>query len=105
MARRQNTPAAAQNPYQQPIPPLARDQALAEAPGEPPVRRHQSHPQAEEKRRAHSDEPIDPFAPTGIGVGSFDIYPSVELLGGYDSNPNATEGGEGAAVYTVAART
>ena len=53
------------------------------------------------KRRAHPDEPIDPFAPTGIGVGAFDIYPSVELLGGYDSNPNSTEGGEGAAVYTV----
>ena len=98
----ENTPAAAQNPYQQPIPPLAGDQALAEAPGEPPVTRINPIRKPKKKRRAHSDEPTDPFAPTGIHAGSFEIYPAVELLGGYDSNPNATESGDGAAVYTVA---
>ena len=97
-----NTATAPQDPYQQPIPPLAADQARAEAPGQPPVTRINPIRKPKKKRRAHSDEPTDPFAPTGIRAGSFEIYPAIELLGGYDSNPNATEGGDGAAVYTIA---
>ncbi len=90
------------SPYQQPIPPLASD-AFAQAPGHPPVpdigpiRR-----KPKKKLRAHPDEPIDPFAPTGIRAGSFDIYPAIELLGGYDSNPNQAGDGKGAALYTIA---
>jgi hypothetical protein len=35
--------------------------------------------------------PEDPFAPTGIGVGSFLFRPALELTGGYDSNvPRST---------------
>ena len=97
-----NTATAPQDPYQQPIPPLAADQARAEAPGQPPVTRINPIRKPKIKRRPHSDEPTDPFAPTGIRAGSFEIYPAIELLGGYDSNPNATEGGDGTAVYTIA---
>jgi len=97
-----STPTAAQNPYQQPIPPLSGDQAFAEAPGQPPVTRINPIRKPTKKRRPHPDEPTDPFAPAGIRAGAFDIYPAIEVLGGYDSNPNATEGGDGAAIYTVA---
>ena len=99
-----NTSAAAQNVsrYQQPIPPLSGDQAFAEAPGQPPVPSITPIRKSKKKRRAHPDEPTDPFAPTGVRVGTFDVYPAIELLGGYESNPTATEGGAGAAVYTVA---
>ncbi len=94
------TPPQDISPYQQPIPPLAGD-ALAQAPGQPPVSVI-SPIRKPKKRNAHPDEPIDPYAPVGLHAGAFDIYPAVELLGGYSSNPNAVEGGDGAAVYTVA---
>ncbi len=98
-----NAATAAQNPYQQPIPPLtSADEARAEAPGEPPVRTIRPIRKGTKKRLAHPDEPTDPFAPAGVGVGAFDVYPAIELRGGYDSNPNATEGGDGAAVYSIA---
>jgi hypothetical protein len=99
-----NAPTTAQNasPYQQPIPPLSGDQAFAEAPGEPPVSPINPIRKPKKKNRAHPDEPTDPFAPAGIRLGSFDIYPAIEVLGGYDSNPTASDGGNGAAIYTVA---
>ena len=96
------TQPAAQDisPYQQPIPPLAGD-ALAQAPGQPPVQ-DISPIRKPKKRNAHPDEPTDPYAPAGLRAGSFDVFPAVEMLGGYNSNPNAVEGGDGAAVYTIA---
>ncbi|MEJ2625613.1 MAG: outer membrane beta-barrel protein [Pseudolabrys sp.] len=97
-----NTATAPQNPYQQPIPPLPAEQARAEAPGQPPVTRINPIRTRTKKRRPHPDEPTDPFAPTGIHAGSFEVFPAIEVLGGYDSNPNSTDGGKGAAVYTVA---
>jgi hypothetical protein len=94
------TPPQDISPYQQPIPPLGSD-ARAEAPGQPPV--SVISPIAKsKKRRARPDGPIDPYDPIGLRAGSFDIYPAVEILGGYNSNPNAVEGGDGAAVYTIA---
>ena len=53
------------------------------------------------KPKAHI-EPEDPFAPVGIRAGAFDLYPAVEFIGGYSSNPGQTSGGPGAALYTVA---
>ena len=53
------------------------------------------------KRRAHV-EPEDPYAQLGIRAGAFDIYPAIELIGGYASNPGAEPDPHGAALYTVA---
>ena len=71
----------------------------AGAPGAPPV---QIGPirTLPKKRAAHS-EPDDPYAQLGIGVGSFDLYPAVELIGGYDTNPGHEPGGRAAWFYTV----
>jgi hypothetical protein len=88
------------SPYQVPPPALA-DAALAQAPGAPPVEGVSPIEKPLKKRKAHS-EPPDPYAPLGIRAGAFDLYPSVEFLGGYDSNPGQTSGGKGAALYTVA---
>ena len=89
------------SPYQQPVPPLA-GRALAQAPGQPPVPDIGPIRRKPKKRKAHPDEPVDPYAPTGIDAGSFDIYPAIELLGGYNTNPNQVEHGKGAALYTIA---
>ena len=35
-------------------------------------------------------------------AGAFTVYPAVELIGGYDTNPSRTGGGSGAKVYSVA---
>ncbi|MGZ5897110.1 MAG: outer membrane beta-barrel protein [Xanthobacteraceae bacterium] len=37
---------------------------------------------------------IDPFAPLGVRAGAFVLFPSVELSGGYDSNPLRLRSGE-----------
>ncbi len=88
------------SPYQQPIPPLG-GEARAEAPGQPPVTVI-SPIGRPKKRNAYPDLPINPYDPVGIRTGSFDIYPAIELSGGYDSNPKQVEGGDGSAVYTIA---
>lgn len=74
--------------------------ASAGAPGAPPV---QIGPirTPPRKRAAHS-EPDDPYAPLGIRAGAFDLYPAVELIGGYDTNPGHEPGGRAAWFYTVA---
>jgi hypothetical protein len=53
------------------------------------------------KHAAHS-EPDDPYAPLGIRAGAFDLYPAVELIGGYDTNPGHEPSGRAAWFYTVA---
>ena len=53
------------------------------------------------KRRAHV-EPPDPYERLGIRAGGFDLYPALELIGGYASNPGAEPNPHGAALYTVA---
>lgn len=89
------------SPYQQPIPPLPSD--VAGTPGAPPVGAIGPVRKLPTKRnKAHPDEPIDPYAPAGIHAGAFDIYPAIEFIGGYDTNPGQTQGGKGAALYTVA---
>lgn len=72
----------------------------AGAPGAPPV---QIGPirKFPKKRKPHS-EPDDPYAPLGIRTGAFDLYPAVELIGGYDTNPGHEPGGPGARFYTIA---
>ena len=105
-------PAVPVSPYQIPIPPLGTaaanaaispNSSLAVAPGSPgappvdigPIRKPP-------KKRAHPDIPEDPYAPLGVRVGSFDLFPAVELIGGYNTNPGATPGGRAAWLYTLA---
>jgi hypothetical protein len=59
------------------------------------VRRLPPHRPAEEE---------DPHAPVGLRVGSFDVKPSAEISGGYDSNPFRAAGGPGSHFTVVAAK-
>ncbi len=70
---------------------------------------------APKKRKAHT-EPDDPYAPLGVRAGAFTLFPAVELIGGYDTNPGACarrrgrralyrRAGIAGAVELVAART
>jgi len=93
------TPPPPPSRYQQPVPPLG-SSALAAAPGTPPVEYGPIH-KPPKKRKAHPDEPTDPYAPLGLRTGSFVIYPAVELSGGYSSNPTGSPNGKGAALYSV----
>jgi hypothetical protein len=53
------------------------------------------------KRKAHS-EPDDPYAPLGVHAGSFLLYPAIDLIGGYDTNPARAPSAKGATLYSVA---
>ena len=59
--------------------------AYAQAPGTPPVELGPIR-KPPKKRKAHS-EPDDPYAPLGVRVGAFTLFPAIELIGGYDTNP------------------
>jgi hypothetical protein len=95
------------SPYQQPIPALP-GEPLAAAPGDPNAAATGTPPvefgpiRKPKKRRAHPDEPIDPYEQLGIRSGAFIFYPAIEFIGGYDSNPERVENGRGAALATVA---
>ena len=85
------------SPYQKPA---AAGAAYAQAPGTPPVELGPIR-KPPKKHKAHS-EPDDPYAPLGERVGAFTLFPAIELIGGYDTNPARTPGGGGASLYTVA---
>jgi hypothetical protein len=51
------------------------------------------------RRRAVDDKPFDPV---GIAAGSFRIYPAIEFIGGYDSNPARSMTGSGSWFTSVA---
>jgi len=88
------------SPYQTPPPDDANSALAAAPPGTPPVEPiEQIRPP--KKRKAHS-EPDDPYAPLGIRAGAFDLFPAVELSGGYTTNPAGSADAKGAAVYSVA---
>ncbi len=74
--------------------------AYAQAPGTPPVELGPIR-QPPKKRKAHT-EPDDPYAPLGMHAGAFTLFPAIELIGGYDTNPARVPGGQGASLYTVA---
>jgi len=52
------------------------------------------------KQKAHT-EPEDPYAPLGIRVGAFDLFPAVDLIGGYNSDPGQVPNGKAAWFYTA----
>jgi hypothetical protein len=93
----------AQSPYQKPIPALPAPTqsasgiytaATSRPPDIGPIRRPPP------KRKAHA-EPEDPYAPLGIRAGAFDFFPAVELLAGYNTNPEQSQPAKGAAFYTI----
>ena len=86
------------SPYQKPA--TARASGAYTAPGNPPVELGPIR-RPSKKRKAHV-EPDDPYAPLGLRSGAFTFYPAIELIGGYDSNPAHTAGGQGATLYTLA---
>jgi hypothetical protein len=92
-------PAPAISPYQKPFQ-ASGNRAYASAPGAPPVEIGPIR-KPPPKRRAHS-EPDDPYAPLGVQTGSFLLYPAIEVIGGYDSNPSRAPNAKGAALYSIA---
>lgn len=90
-------PAAAVSPYQKPF---QASGAYAAAPGAPPVEIGPIRKQPA-KRKAHS-EPDDPYAPLGVHAGSFLLFPAIEVIGGYDTNPARGASAKGATLYSVA---
>jgi len=90
------------SPYQTPAKtsPATGGGAYAQAPGMPavvppgPIRRPPP------KRKAR--DPDDPYAPLGLRAGAFDLFPAIELVGGYDTNPGRSPNAQGASLYTVA---
>lgn len=89
-------PVAA-SPYQTP----AKDGqgAYAQAPGAPAVTTIGPIRRPLPKRRRPDLE--DPYAPLGLRAGSFDLFPAVELIGGYDTNPGRSASPKGASLYTI----
>src|SRR5690242_9642502 len=75
-------------------------QAPAAPPGTPPVVIGPIR-KLPPKRKAHV-EPPDPYEQLGIRAGAFDLYPALELIGGYATNPGAEPDPHGAALYTIA---
>ncbi len=101
-ARAQATPAGeppplAISPYQMPIAPAAKT-AMASTNGAPPV---EIGPIRKPPKKRKRDEDDDPYAQLGLPAGAFTLYPAVELIGGYDSNPGQSNNAKGASLYSV----
>ncbi|MCX7296777.1 MAG: outer membrane beta-barrel protein [Hyphomicrobiales bacterium] len=90
------TPALAISPYQKPFQASGTGVYAPAPPFESgPIRKPVP------KRKAHS-EPDDPYAPLGVHAGSFLLYPAIEAIGGYDTNPARAPSAKGATLYSVA---
>lgn len=99
-----SAPPPPPSPYQTPqIPPDEAGTALAAAtPGSPPVEELGPIRRPPKKRKAHT-EPKDPYAALGVRAGTFDLFPAIELSGGYDTNPGQSQNNKKSAwLYTVA---
>jgi hypothetical protein len=93
-------PPPAISPYQKP-PANSANGAFAAAPGEPPVQIVSPIRRKPTTHKAHT-ESDDPYAPLGVHAGGFTLFPAIELIGGYNTNPGQAPDGKGAAIYTVA---
>lgn len=80
------TQSSAQAPAPQPFTPAP----IAALPTTPPAK----------KRKPVTE--VDPYDPLGVHAGSFLLFPAVELIGGYDTNPGHVQGGSGASLLRVA---
>lgn len=106
-ARAQATPAGeppplAISPYQVPFPATATNppakNAMASANGAPPV---EIGPIRKPPKKRKREEDDDPYAQLGVQAGAFTLFPAVELIGGYDSNPGQSASAKGASLYSV----
>jgi hypothetical protein len=68
--------------------------------GKPPVQIG-STPQTPLRKKKKKDI-VDPYEPIGFRSGGMLYYPAIELIGGYDSNPQHTPNGGAAGLFTVA---
>ena len=93
------SPPPSASPYRKPVANSGAG-AYAAAPGSPQVELGPIR-QKPKKRKAHT-ESEDPYAPLGVHAGAFTLFPAVELIGGYDTNPAHVTNGKGASLYTIA---
>lgn len=92
--------APAISPYQKPFQAPGNGAYTSAPPGAPPAEIGPIRKPVP-KRKAHS-EPDDPYAPLGLHAGSFLLYPAIEVIGGYDTNPARAPSAKGATLYSVA---
>lgn len=84
------------SPYQKPFP-AAAGKAMAST-GEPPVA---FGPIRKAPRKRRGEEADDPYAQLGVHAGAFTLYPAVELIGGYSTNPGQSSSAESAWLYSA----
>ncbi len=68
-------------------------------PGQPPVA---LGTQPRPPRPKKKEPPLDPYEPLGYRAGGLLYYPAIELIAGYNSNPEREPNGSGAKLFTVA---
>jgi hypothetical protein len=88
------------SPYQKSATPSG-NAAYASAPGEPPLPEMGPIRRKPTRRKAHV-ETDDPYAQLGVQAGGFILFPAIELIGGYDTNPSRSPNGKGASLYAIA---
>jgi len=98
-AATQSTTAPAISPYQVPPPGSEASRARAQVRGAAPIENVGAMRDPVRRRRAHVEE--DAYAAIGLRGGSFIWYPAIELLGGYDTNPERSSTARGSSLYTV----
>lgn len=91
-------PPVALSPYQKPFPTDAKS-AMASSSGQPPV---EIGPIRKPLKKRRAEDADDPYAPIGVHAGAFTLYPAVELIGGYSTNPGQSSTAEGAWLYSIA---
>jgi len=97
-ARKPGQPAQASAPEQTGTKPAAPAASFAMAPATippldiGPIRKSL-------KRKPRPEE--DPYAPLGLRSGTFDVFPAVELIGGYATNPGLVRDARGAGLFSV----
>lgn len=87
------------SPYQKSAP-SSGGGAYAQAPGTSAV--PEIGPIRKPLRKRKASDLEDPYAPLGVRAGAFDLFPAIELIGGYDTNPSRSPDPKGTSLYTVA---
>lgn len=91
-------PPVALSPYQKPFP-ADGNKAMASASGRPPV---ELGPIRKPLKKRRVEDVDDPYAPLGVHAGAFTLYPAIDLIGGYSTNPGQSANAEGAWLLSAA---
>jgi hypothetical protein len=91
-------PPIALSPYQKPFPAEAKA-AMASSSGEPPV---ELGPIRKPLKKRRAEDLGDPYEPLGVHAGAFTLYPAIDVIGGYSTNPGQSSNAEGASLYSAA---